>query len=137
MKPVLLDTGPIVALLDSSDSFHQLCVDAIAKVSAPLITCEAVIAEACYLLRTVEGAPKAVLENVAAGVFLIPLSLTQVARDVGRILQKYDDQRIDLADACLIHLATKFATGDVLTLDSDFRVYRWGTRNTFHLQLIE
>jgi len=47
-------------------------------------------------------------------------------------MSKYHDREIDLADACLIHLASSFATGDILTLDRDFEVYRWGRNNLFH-----
>jgi len=47
MKPVLLDTGVIVALLDRSEQYHAACVEAVTDNLAPLVTCEAVIAEAC------------------------------------------------------------------------------------------
>ena len=131
-EPVLLDTGAIVALLDPTDSFHQRCADAMADLGAPLVTCEAVIAESCYLLRRLPGAGEAVIDNVIAGVFQIPSQLAETARDVRRIMSKYHDREIDLADACLIHLASSFATGDILTLDRDFEVYRWGRNNLFH-----
>ena len=47
------------------------------------------------------------------------------------MLRKYRDRRIDLADACLIRLADQFETGDILTLDQDFTIYRWGKNKTF------
>jgi predicted nucleic acid-binding protein len=47
-------------------------------------------------------------------------------------MSKFHDREIDLADACLIHLASSFGTGDILTLDRDFEVYRWGRNNLFH-----
>jgi predicted nucleic acid-binding protein len=131
VKPVLLDTGTIVALLDSSDSFHERCADAIAAMSAPLVTCEPVIAESCYLLRDVEGAAEAILHSVATREFLIPISLPEAALPVRRIMAKYRDRHIDLADAFLIHLANEFRTGDILTVDSDFQIYRWGRNNRF------
>jgi uncharacterized protein len=131
VKPVLLDTGVIVALLDSSDSLHRPCVDAMANIATPLVTCEAVIAESCYLLRNVEGAAQAVLQNVAARNFLIPLTLSDSVRPVSRIMSKYRDRGIDLADACLVHLANEFGAGDILTVDRDFHIYRWGRSNPF------
>lgn len=131
MKPILLDTGPIVALLDPTDGFHSACSQAIANVGAPLVTCEAVIAESCHLLRNLRGAPEAVLENVAAGAFQIPLALSQAAPDVKRVLQRYGDREIDLADACLVHLANELGTGEILTLDRDFHIYRWRKNNAF------
>ena len=97
------------------------------------MTCEAVIAEACYLLRRVTGAPEAILENVATGVFQIPFQLSRDAPDVQRVLRKYRDHDINLADACLIHLAGAVRSGDILTLDRDFEFYRWGGNKRFHL----
>ena len=133
MKPVLLDTGTIVALLDPTDSFHTRCSDAMGDVGAPLVTCETVVAESCYLLRRVEGAPEAILHSVATREFLIPLGLVDAALPVRRIMAKYRDRNIDLADAFLIHLADEFSTGDILTVDRDFRIYRWGRSNPFRL----
>ena len=133
MKPVLLDTGVIVALLDRSERFHRASAEAIAELGEPLVTCEAVIAESCYLLRALKGAAEAVIENVAAGVFQIPLQLRQSADEVGSILHKYRDRQVDLADACLIQLANHFGTGRILTLDRDFEVYRWGRNTRFEL----
>lgn len=133
MKPVLLDTGVIVALLDRSERFHAVSAEAIAELSEPLVTCEAVIAESCYLLRALKGAPEAIIENVATGVFQIPLALPQFANDVGRIMRKYRDRQIDLADACLIYLAGYFGAGKILTLDHDFEIYRWGRNRPFEL----
>lgn len=131
MKPVLLDTGVIVALLDRSERHHADCVEALDGVRGPIVTCEAVIAEACYLTRSLPGAPEAILQNVADGSFQIPIQLSRCAATVQRILRKYRDQEIDLADACLIHLASELRTGDILTLDGDFEVYRWGANHTF------
>lgn len=131
MKPVLLDTGVIVALLDRDERRHSECAVAVESIDAPLVTCEAVIAEACYLTRRLRGAPQAILRNVAAGTFQIPLRLTDCAAAVQAILLKYRDREVDLADACLVHLATELRTGEILTLDRDFLVYRWGGRNSF------
>lgn len=131
MKPVLLDTGVIVALLDRSERYHADCVEALEGVHGPLVTCEPVIAEACYLTRNLRGAPEAILQNVADGTFQIPIRLSHCAPAIQRISKKYRDQEIDLADAFLIHLASELRTGDILTLDSDFKVYRWGTNRRF------
>ena len=70
IRPVLLDTGCIVALLDRSERSHEACVEALSELNSPLVTCEAVIAESCYLLRRMKGAPEAVIENVERGLFL-------------------------------------------------------------------
>jgi uncharacterized protein len=131
VKAVLLDTSVVVALLDRSERNHDACVSALRDVASPLVTCEAVIAEACYLLRRVPGAPDAVVENVERGAFQIPFRLAPSAPAVRRLLRRYRSVAIDLADACLVHLATELGTGAVLTLDDDFDVYRWGKSKPF------
>jgi predicted nucleic acid-binding protein len=131
VKPVLLDTGVIVALLDRSEKHHGVCAEIVAGLEQPLITCEAVIAESCYLVRNLRGASEAILENIAAGIFQIPFELVREADAVRRILQKYRDRRISLADACLIHLANAVGAGEILTLDGDFEIYRWGKNKAF------
>lgn len=132
MRAVLLDTGAIVALLDRTERYHTECAEIIGQIAAPLVTCEAVIAESCYLLRRQYGAAQAIMENVRSGVFQIPLRLSDPASSLQRLFQKYRDREMDLADACLIHLAAELETGDILTLDSDFEIYRWGRNHRFH-----
>lgn len=133
MKPVLLDTGVIVALLDRSEKQHDACAETVRELEAPLITCEAVIAESCYLLRNLAGASEAVIENVAAGIFQIPFQLSRETAGVKQVLRKYRDRQMDLADACLIRLADEFGSGDILTLDGDFAIYRWARNKPFKL----
>jgi predicted nucleic acid-binding protein len=61
MKPVLLDTGVIVALLDRSEKHHRVCAEIVGQMEQPLVTSEAVIAESCYLVRNLRGASEAIL----------------------------------------------------------------------------
>lgn len=133
MTPVLLDTGVIVALLDRSELHHARCVAVVEKLERPLMTCEVVIAESCYLLRGLSGAAETVLENIERGVFHIPFQLSQSAAPVRNLLRKYRDLPADLADACLMHLAEQLNTGDILTLDRDFESYRWRRNRLFRL----
>jgi len=133
VKPVLLDTGVIVALLDRSERYHQQCVAIVEALQRALVTCEAVIAESCYLLRRLPGAGETVLENVERGVLQIPFQLSQSAAAARSLLRKYRDVPVDFADACLIHLADQLNTGDILTLDRDFESYRWRRNRPFHL----
>jgi uncharacterized protein len=133
VKPVLLDTGAIVALLDRSERHREQCVAIIEALELVLVTCEAVIAESCYLLRRIPGAGETALENVERGVFQIPYPLSQSAVPVRATLRKYRDLPADFADACLIHLADQLNTGDILTLDRDFDSFRWRRNRPFHL----
>ncbi len=131
VSPVLLDTGIIVALLDRSERHHGACAAALREVAGPLITCEPVIAEACYLVRKLRGAPEAILDNVRDGVFQLPFALTPEAPAVAALMKKYRSVPMDLADACLVRLAEVVGTARILTLDSDFRAYRWSRRKRF------
>jgi uncharacterized protein len=133
VKPVLLDTGVIVALLDRSERAHQHCAKTVRELQSPLVTCEAVLAESCYLLRNLPGAAEVVIENVLAGIFQIPFYISKEAAGVKQVLRKYRDRKIDLADACLILLANEFETADILTLDGDFAIYRWGRNKAFRM----
>lgn len=133
MKPTLLDTGVIVGLLDRSEDHHVRCVSALEGLEGPLVTCEAVIAESCYLLRRVPGAAETVIENLQCGIFQIPFQLSRSANLVRKLMRKYRDRPMDLADACLLQLADELNTEDILTLDRDFESYRWRRTRPFHL----
>ncbi len=135
MTPVLLDTGCIVALLDRSERNHRKVAEAVASSEAQLVTCEAVIAEACYLLRGLRGAAADVLANVERGVFQIPFRLDGSCQEVRRLMRKYARVPMDLADACLVCLADEMESGRILTLDADFFVYRWRRTRPFEILL--
>lgn len=100
-------------------------------LSAPLVTCEAVIAESCHLLRDCPGAPEAVLQNVERGAFRIAFRLPDNATAVRRLISRYRNVPMDLADACLVAMANDLGTGEIMTLDTDFSVYRWGRNRPF------
>lgn len=134
-KPVLLDTGVIVALLDKSERYHSSCVKALEAMIRPMITCEAVLAEACYLARQMPSAVNAILKNVQSGIIRLPWSLIGREDKVSNLIDKYSEVPMDFADACLVCMAEEFGTGDILTLDSDFKVYRWATRKTFQMMV--
>lgn len=133
MKPTLLDSGVIVGLLDRSELHHSRCVAALEGLEGPLVTCEAVIAESCYLLRELPGAAETILENVERGIFQIPFQLSRSANLVRNVMRKYRDLPVDFADACLVQLADELNTGDILTLDRDFESYRWRKTRPFRL----
>jgi uncharacterized protein len=131
VNDVLLDTGCIVALLDRGERAHGRCVEALRTVSGRLVTCEAVIAESCYLLRHHRGAGETILSNVERGAFQIPLRLDEMAGAVRGHMKRYARVPMDLADGCLVALADLLGTGRILTLDSDFHIYRWRRTRRF------
>jgi uncharacterized protein len=130
--PVLVDSGFIVALIDRSDGRHQECKSAMESLERILVTCEAVIAESCYLLRSIPGAAERVLINVEEGFLQIPRALSGSTAAIRAIMRKYRNIPASLADACLVCLADEMDTGDILTLDSDFLIYRWRVNRPFN-----
>ena len=133
MSQALVDTGFLVAMYDRHEPRHDLCVRVYDSVSSQLVTCEAVLSEALHLLRRFPAAIRAMLLSVDQGVLSIPFTLTQSSRAVLEIIEKYSDIPADFADACLIHMANELNTGDILTLDSDFKHYRWRRKRCFNL----
>lgn len=137
MKPLLIDTSAIVALLDRSEKSHKKTVEIVESIDRQLITCEAVIAESCFLMRHCKGAAQAILSNVKSGIFQCVFKLSAQSEYIINLYRKYDDQQMDFADACLISLATEFESGHILTLDGDFQVYRWGKNRPFSNLLLD
>ena len=131
---VLLDTGPLVALLSKRDAAHDRARHLFATCLPPLRCCEAVVAEACFLMRRVHAdGPAEVLALGRNGVYDISLGLNEHWEKVEAILRKYADRPISLADACLIRCAEVHEEARILTFDEDFGVYRWGRRKTFQI----
>ncbi len=123
-EAVLLDTGPLVALLSTRDHAHAFAKEAFAAVEPPLLTCEAVIAEACFLLRRFPGGEDAVLGLCEDGVLDASFRFADHAARVRKLMATYADVPMSFADACLVRLAELHPRCRVLTLDDDFRVYR-------------
>ncbi len=133
MKPILADTGFLVAVYDKREPYHSLCLRVYQKLDNPLVTCEPVLAEALHMLRFTSGAANDLLASVEEGILEIPFKLSNSTAQIRKIMKKYSDIRADFADACLIQMADELDTGDILTLDSDFRHYRWRRNKPFRL----
>jgi len=123
-SPILLDTGPLVAFLDRRDAFHEWAKSQFAETEPPAITCEAVLSEACFLLRRQPGAIAALLEMLRREAVVIGFRFEDELEPVSTLLRRFADVPMSLADACLVRM-TELRTGAaVLTLDADFRIYR-------------
>lgn len=123
-RTVLLDTGPLVASINRRDRFHEWTKSQLARIEPPLFTCEAVLAEACFLLRHLSGGARAVVELVARKVLEIPFRVDAHARSLADLLQKYSNIPMSLADASLVCMSELREDSLVFTLDRDFRLYR-------------
>lgn len=121
---VLLDTGPLVAAINRRDNFHTWVTAQWANIEPPLLTCEAVISEACFILRNVYSGQEAVINLVKNGVIDIPFKLDEEAAVIGELIKTYQSVPVSLADACLIRMSELYLNSYLLTFDSDFLVYR-------------
>ena len=131
---ILLDTGPLVALLSKDDSDHSRAVQLFADNAPPFRCCEAVLAEACFLMRKVHpSGPAEVMALGRKNVFEIAFSLDDHWTEIENLLKKYARRPISLADASLIRCAEIYQEPRILTFDSDFEVYRWSRNKTFDL----
>jgi hypothetical protein len=122
---VLVDTGPLVAVLDRDDQHHERCVAAFRALRVPPVTTWPVLTEAGYLLGAVAGGPAALLELVRRGAVLVaPLDAADVPR-LRQLLLRYADLPADLADCSLLRVAERDGVTRIFTLDrKDFGVYR-------------
>jgi len=121
---VLLDTGPLVASINRRDRFHEWAKSQLAETLPPLLTCEAVLAESCFLLRRLPGGSRTVAELVNRKIVEIPFRVEGHAESLARLLDKYSNVPMSLADACLVRMSELYENIAVLTLDSDFKLYR-------------
>jgi len=125
VRGVLVDAGPLVALIDRGDDHHQRCVDALRGIRDPLMTVWPAVTEAMYLLGPSWPAQAALWEMVESeAVALLQLDGDDVPR-MAELMRKYKDLPMDLADAALVRVAERERIRHVFTLDQrDFRVYR-------------
>lgn len=125
MNAILVDTGPLVALLDRSDPSHQNCRKAFQGLTDDLVTVWPVLTEAMYLLNSSWDAQSALCDLVITGpVGILPLLDDDMVR-IKELMEKYQDLPMDLADAVLVCVAEREKIRRVFTLDrKGFNVYR-------------
>lgn len=125
MPAVLVDTGPLVALLDRSDPYHLTCQETLSSLDDSLVTVWPVVTEAMYMLRAYWQAQDALWEMIQMGaVEITPLGIEDLPR-MRELMRKYRDQPMDLADAALVRVAERERLRRIFTLDRrDFQIYR-------------
>ena len=119
---LVVDTGPLVALLAPREPRHRWAREALA-VKGRVATCEAVVSEAFFLLQASESGSRS-LRSMLAGQTLELLSMAGEVRAVTRLMERYASVPMSFADGCLVRLSELLPGALVVTLDSDFRVYR-------------
>jgi predicted nucleic acid-binding protein len=129
---VLLDAGPLVALLSKHDANHTRAREMFAGCVPPFRCCEAVVAEACFLMRKVHAeGPAEIVALGIQGVYEVAIAAPAHWSNIETLLKKYSDQPISFADACLIRCAEIHEEARIATFDSDFRRYRWARNRKF------
>jgi uncharacterized protein len=122
---ILVDAGPLVALLDGSDARHELCTIALESIQEPLLTVWPALTEAMYLLRFSLEAQEAVFGDIERGTLLTADLTTGDCTRMRHLMRKYRDLPMDLADAALVAVAERERISRIFTLDrKDFEIYR-------------
>ena len=133
MSDILADTGVLVALLDRREKYHVWAVEQTRTMRPPLITCEAVLAELCFLIAQVPIGIATVRANLASGAWTTDFSLKMEWPRVFALMDTYSDQPMSLADGCLVRMSEERAESKVFTLDRHFEVYRRNRRQAIPL----
>ena len=121
---ILADAGVIVGLVRPRDQWHEFTINAASKLSPPLFTCEAVITEACFLVRELWPAQRRILGMLADGFLKVDYSIAPELERITALMEKYSDLPMSLADACLVRMSEIYDDAAVFTVDQDFLIYR-------------
>jgi hypothetical protein len=131
MKEVLIDSGPLIALFDGSDKYHQDAVDFIKRNKFKLVTTIASITETLHLLDFNRNAQIDFLEWIQRGAVEINNIENIDFQRLKELTEKYRDLPMDFADSCLVYLAEKLNLDTIATIDRNFSIYRIHGRKKF------
>ncbi|MBN1906925.1 MAG: PIN domain-containing protein [Deltaproteobacteria bacterium] len=132
-RNVIIDTGPIVAFINARDKHHEWSKEQFSRIAPPLLTCESVISEACFLLRDIHNGSDIILELLKRGVINLPFKMEDSLEQIKWLLNKYSNVPMSLADACLVRMSEIYPDSSIFTLDNDFGIYRKNRRNVIRL----
>ena len=121
---LLCDTGPLAAFFNAHDQYHAWAAEQFDRMFPPLLTCEAVISETVFLLQDDGLLPDPVFEAIERGKLVVQFSAEEHWPDLRRLIRKYADLPMSLADACLVRMAELAGPCQVFTTDRHFRIYR-------------
>jgi predicted nucleic acid-binding protein len=130
---ILADTGPLVAYLDRSDRHHDWAKGVMGTLTEPLVTCDAVLTEASFLLQRGRIGPGLLLRMVERGVLVPSFGTGDEAQALRVLMERYEDVPMSFADACMVRLSELHPRAEVWTTDSDFTIYRRQRRSAIPL----
>ncbi len=120
----LIDAGPLVAFLNRSEASHEWAKARLGEIPQPLLTAEPVLAEAWHLLGRAAGGQQGLLDLLQRNAVRVAFDLEQHITAIQRLTRRYASVPMSLADASLVRMSELFADSRVMTMDSDFRIYR-------------
>ena len=125
-RRVLVDSGPLVALLDRRDIHHRWVQRELARLHDPLLTCEAVLSEAFFLVSRIRGGIALFTQLLGEGLVTTSraFSFTSESSEILRQLERYSNVPMSVADACLVRMSEIDRDSIVFTTDRDFLTYR-------------
>lgn len=132
-KIILIDTGPIVAFLNKSDKYHEWAIIQFSQSIPPFYTCESVISEACFLLKNINNGPLSVFKLLERDLIQLPFRLDTEISSIFKLINKYNNIPMSLADACLVRMSEQISDSTICTLDGDFKIYRKAKRKIIPL----
>lgn len=133
METILTDSGPLVALLNHRDLYHKWARDQFTQFSGVLLTCEGAITETAHMLHFDGLPPWGVLELIERKIVSVRFDLESNFDRVLSLMKNYADTPMDFVDACLVTMTEAKRDCRLLTVDSDFRIYRRFERQTIPL----
>jgi predicted nucleic acid-binding protein len=120
----IVDTGPLVAFFDQAERHHHWATQRVKELEPPFLVCEPVLVEALYLLRRYSQGPDMLFELLQKGALSVAFRIEEHVGALRKLIQRYSDTPMSLADACIVRMAEIHEQHAILTLDSDFWVYR-------------
>ena len=124
------DTGFLVAFANRNDRHHRWAVGVASQATEALLTCEAVLAETAFHLRSVD----VVMDMVGEGLVRLSFELAEHLPQIGDLARRYADRKPDLADLCIVRMSELYPRHTVVTVDrADFRIYRRNKREAIPL----
>ena len=132
---VIIDSGALVAFLCRADQQHEWVKRQLDAIQPPLLTCEAVISEACFLLRRHHADATAVLALIQQCLISMPFRAEDDNEQIMRMMKKYANLPMSFADACLVRMSERYTDHRILTFDHDFQTYRRFERQPIPLMM--
>lgn len=121
---VILDTSALIAFVRKQDRYHPWAIKAWQDIAPPMLTCESVLSEVCFLLKNETLGLEAVFDMLKNDVIDVSFSFREEVSNIKSLMSRYNSVPMSFADACLVRMSELVVGSSIITLDSDFRIYR-------------